>query len=89
MNTLVFNPEVQAFIQENLHTDITKLILKKAVFDGISNTELAEQIQGKVVCEKKLPTWFSTPDIYFPKKIAIEQCSSEKTAAYNTDKWKR
>jgi hypothetical protein len=84
MNALVFNPEVQAFIQENLYTDITKLILKKAVFDGISNTELAEQIQGKVVCEKKLPTWFSTPDIYFPKKLAIEQCSSEKTAAYKS-----
>ena len=84
MNAVVFNPEVQAFIQENLHTDITKLILKKTVFDGISNTELVEQIQGKAVCEKKLPTWFSTPDIYFPKKIAIEQCSSEKTAAYKS-----
>ena len=84
MNALVFNPEVQAFIQENLYTDITKLILKKAIFDGISNTELAEQIQGKVVCEKKLPTWFSTPDIYFPKKLAIEQSSSEKTATYKS-----
>ncbi|MCX6166829.1 MAG: hypothetical protein NT021_02430 [Sphingobacteriales bacterium] len=84
MNAVVFNPEVQAFIQENLHTDITKLILKKAVFDEISNTELAEQIQGKAVCEKKLSTWFNTPGIYFPKKLAIEQCSSEKTAAYKS-----
>ena len=84
MNALVFNPEVQAFIQENLYSDITKLILKKPVFDGISNTELAEYIQGKIASEKKLPTWFNTPGIYFPKKLAIEQSSSEKTAAYKS-----
>jgi hypothetical protein len=84
MNALVFNPEVQEFIQENLHSDITKLILKKPIFDGISNTELAEYIQGKIASEKKLPTWFNTQDIYFPKKLAIEQCSSEKTAAYKS-----
>ena len=84
MNALVFNPEVQAYIQENLHSDITKLILKKPIFDGISNTELAEYIQGKIASEKKLPTWFNTPDIYFPKKLAIEQSSSEKTAAYKS-----
>ena len=84
MNALVFNPEVQAFIQENLHSDITKLILKKPIFDGISNTELAEYIQGKIASEKKLPTWFNTPEIYFPKKLAIEQSSSEKTAAYKS-----
>jgi len=84
MNAVVFNPEVQAFIQENLHTDITKLILKKPIFDGINNTELAEYIQGKIASEKKLPTWFNTPGIYFPKKLAIEQCSSEKTAAYKS-----
>jgi hypothetical protein len=84
MNALVFNPEVQAFIQENLHSDITKLILKKPIFDGISNTELAEYIQGKIASEKKLPTWFNTPGIYFPKKLAIEQSSSEKTAAYKS-----
>lgn len=84
MNALVFNPEVQAFIQENLYSDITKLILKKPIFDGISNTELAEYIQGKIASEKKLPTWFNTPGIYFPKKLAIEQSSSEKTAAYKS-----
>lgn len=84
MNAVVFNPKVQAFIQENLHTDITKLILKKSIFDGISNTELAEYIQGKIASEKKLPTWFSTAGIYFPKKLAIEQSSSEKTAAYKS-----
>jgi hypothetical protein len=84
MNALVFNPEVQAFIQENLHSDITKLILKKPIFDGISNTELAEYIQGKIASEKKLPTWFNTPEIYFPKKLSIEQSSSEKTAAYKS-----
>ncbi|MFM6953538.1 MAG: THUMP-like domain-containing protein [Sphingobacteriaceae bacterium] len=84
MNTKVFSPEIQAFIKEHLQTDITKLILKKPIFEGLSNTELAQQIQGKVASEKKLPTWFHTTGIYFPKKLAIEQSSSEKAAAYKS-----
>jgi 16S rRNA G966 N2-methylase RsmD len=30
----------------------------------------------------KLPTWFNTPFIYFPRLLSIEQCSSETTAKY-------
>ncbi|WP_317173206.1 THUMP-like domain-containing protein [Maribacter aquimaris] len=58
------------------------VILKKSPFHNISSQELAEQIQAKKKCEKKLPYWFSTPLIYYPNKLNIEQCSSETTAKY-------
>lgn len=82
MNTNLLQPNVQNFIDKNLKVDITSLVLKGSPFPTISTTELAQQIESKKRCEKKLPTWFSTPGIYFPNKLNIEQTSSEATANY-------
>src|SRR5690606_7794752 len=56
--------------------------LKKSPFADISSKELAQQIESKKSAGRKLPSWFNTPGIYFPKKVSIEQSSSELTAAY-------
>ncbi|MEP3209467.1 MAG: class I SAM-dependent methyltransferase [Maribacter sp.] len=61
------------------------VLLKKPVFKGISQQELAQQIEGRKKCQKKLPTWFETPGIYFPKKVNIEQTSSEISAEYKSN----
>lgn len=58
------------------------VLLKKPLFDPVSNRELAEQLESRKKCQKKLPTWFATPKIYYPKKLNIEQSSSETTARY-------
>lgn len=84
MNKHILDPQVQQFIQLNLHTDLAKLALSKSPFNYISSAELAEQIAGKKTAEKKLPTWFNTSGIYFPPKLAIEQSSSELTAEYKS-----
>ncbi len=60
------------------------VLLKKPIFDGVSNKELAQQLQARKKCEKKLPTWFGTPKIYYPNKLNIEQTSSEITARYKS-----
>ena len=36
----------------------------------------------KRIAQKKLPSWFSNPSVYYPNKIHLEQSSSEITAAY-------
>ncbi|MBD1262772.1 class I SAM-dependent methyltransferase [Maribacter polysiphoniae] len=82
MNKNILNTGVQYFINNNLDADIMSVILKKSPFRNISSQELAEQIQAKKKCEKKLPHWFNTPLIYYPNKLNIEQCSSETTAKY-------
>lgn len=84
MNTNILQKEVQDFIHQNLLTDITKLVLKGSPFKDVSTQELVEQIEAKKKCEKKLPSWFNTANIYYPNKLNIEQTSSEATAAYKS-----
>ena len=85
MNKEILNTKVQDFINAYLKSDITKLILKGSPFANISIQEIAEQISAKVKCEKKLPTWFSAENIYFPNRLNIEQTSSEITAKYKAN----
>ena len=84
MNLNILHPEVQQFISDNLKSDITKLILKGSPFNSISIQELANQIVAKQKSENKLPTWFSSENIYYPPKVSIEQTSSEITANYKS-----
>ena len=45
-------------------------------------TLLAQQIEGKNKAKNKIPSWYKNPDIVYPKRISMEQCSSELTAKY-------
>ncbi|MBT8320941.1 MAG: class I SAM-dependent methyltransferase, partial [Eudoraea sp.] len=58
---------------------------KKSPFPLVSSQELAQQISSRKKCEKKLPSWFQTPGIYYPESLAIEQASSERTARYKAN----
>lgn len=82
MNTAILNADVQAFIIKNLNTNPAEIALKKTPFAAITIKELAQQIDCRKRCEKKLPLWFNTTGIYYPEKINIEQASSQITAAY-------
>lgn len=61
------------------------VLLAKPIFEGITQKELAEQIEAKKKCKDKLPTWFNVPQIYYPNKRNIEQTSSEITATYKVE----
>jgi predicted O-methyltransferase YrrM len=82
LNPEILNTNVQDFINSNLKSELTKLILKGSPFKTVTIQEIAEQIDSKNKCEKKLPTWFITQNIYYPNKLNIEQTSSEITAKY-------
>ncbi|MDG2194031.1 MAG: class I SAM-dependent methyltransferase [Polaribacter sp.] len=84
MNLAILHKNIQEFISNNLKTDLTTLILKGSPFDTVSIQELATQIVSKKKSSKKLPTWFSTKNIYYPPTLNIEQSSSEITAEYKS-----
>ncbi|HXI01270.1 MAG TPA: hypothetical protein VNI52_13465 [Sphingobacteriaceae bacterium] len=84
MNSAILDPEVQDFINRNLQDDVTRILFKKSPFKAITTKELAEQIESKYKSEKKLPTWFNSPAIFYPPKMSIEQASSEQTAKYKS-----
>lgn len=85
MNAAILHPEVQDFINSHLKTNVTALILKGVPFSEVTVQEVVEQIEAKAKSEKKLPTWFQRPSLYFPNKLNIEQTSSEVTAHYKSE----
>lgn len=56
--------------------------MAKSPFSLVSSKELANQIAAKNKSVKKLPTWYQHKLIFYPALLSIEQCSSERTAAY-------
>lgn len=85
MNKLILNTDIQSFINKNLNSNTSEISLKGTSFNSVSTKEVIEQIEAKLKCEKKLPTWFNTQDIYYPNKLNIEQTSSETTASYKAN----
>ena len=45
---------------------------------------IAQQLVGKQIAKKKLPTWFKNNEVLYPNRLSMEQCSSEETAKYKT-----
>lgn len=76
--------EVQSFIKKNHKKDLPALILKGSPFDHIKIQEIATQIKGMRVAEKKFPLFFNNPRILYPPKLNLEQTSSQITAEYKS-----
>src|SRR5699024_6111716 len=51
-------------------------------FSNVSVQAIATQIASGRKAMKKLPTWFENEMVLFPKKLNLEQTSSEKTAKH-------
>ena len=85
MNKNLLHKDVQSFINTNIKTDIPGLVLKGSPFQEIKIQDLANQIISKSKCKNKLPRWFLTEGIYYPRPINIEQTSSEITAQYKAN----
>lgn len=82
MDTALLNPAIQAFIDDNIGVNISKLALQKNPFPESNWITVLSQIEAKTKAKNKLPTWFATKNIIYPSKISIEQTSSETTASY-------
>ena len=85
MNKNLLNTGVQDYIRNFSSSDILSVSFKSQIFEGVSNKELVTQLEGRQKCRRKLPKWYDTPDILYPKREAIEQSSSQPTAAYKSE----
>lgn len=77
---LFSNTEIQQFIFEFNPKNIDALHFGKPLFDAISNSELAAQIERRAHIQLKLPSWYSKLNIIYPPKSNLAQSSSELTA---------
>ena len=69
------------FIVQNRDADVRSLALSK-VPDGVGLHFCLQQITGLQATRKKVPSIAQKEGILFPKKLSLEQCSSEQTALY-------
>ena len=58
------------------------MAFKKQLVEGYDNRFVLNQLYGKQKAKNKFPYLFENPKILYPKKVSIEQSSSEKTAVW-------
>lgn len=85
MNLRLTADDVQDYIHNGATVDLNALSFQPSVFEGVRNAELIEQIQALSKAKKKLPNWTVRKGIVYPPKRAIEQSSSQFTAAYKAE----
>ena len=71
------------FINVHLNDDVNKLALSKFP-DDIDKQFVIRQIQARQLLKKKLPSWSENDELLFPRRLSLEQCSSELTAKYKS-----
>ena len=80
----VLTSAIQEFINKNLNSKASDLILKSTLYPEWDMKAIAQQLVGKQIAKKKLPTWFDNNEVLYPVRLSMEQCSSEETAKYKT-----
>ena len=71
----------EQYIQTHKEDDVRRLALAKHP-EGIDLQYCLQQIEGWQTARRKLPRWAGTDGVVFPRRLSLEQCSSEATALY-------
>ena len=74
--------ETIRFIDENARADVRSLALQAKKYPKVDMAMAVVQIAGRQIAEAKVPTWYRTEGLLYPKHLSMEQCSSEATAIY-------
>ena len=84
MKLQILDPYIQEFINSQINSSASDLMLKASSYPEWDMKAIAQQLVGKQIAKKKLPTWFQNNEILYPVRLSMEQCSSEETAKYKT-----
>lgn len=76
------SPETRQFIREHPSDDVRNLALQAKKYPKVDMQTAITQIAGRQVATEKIPSWKELEDIWYPKHLSLEQCSSEITARY-------
>lgn len=71
----------EEYIEKHRNDDVRKLALSHLP-EEVDALWCMQQIEGWQTAKKKLPRWADAKGLWFPPKMAMEQCSSEATASY-------
>jgi hypothetical protein len=73
------------FLLEHEHDDPIKILLSKKSIHGYPAEFIANQLDCRKRAKEKLPSWYANPEIVYPYKQNLEQCSSEITGKLKSD----
>ena len=76
------NEPTQQYIAEHSKDDVSYLALHPSKDPQVDMAVALQQIAGRQKAKEKLPEWYATEGILYPKKVSMEQCSSSQTAEY-------
>ena len=71
-----------AFVRQHQGEDVDRLLLSAKKYPEVDMAAVVDQLLARRQLREKLPEWAANDRLYFPARIAAEQCSSERTATY-------
>jgi len=76
------NEPTWQYIAAHAGDDVAQLALHPSKDPQVDMAVALQQIAGRQKAKEKLPEWYATEGILYPKKVSMEQCSSSQTADY-------
>ena len=76
------NDATRQFVSQHADDDVRLLALQAHATAGIDLPWALDQIRGRQVARRKVPSWAAVDGIVYPPHLSMEQCSSEPTARY-------
>ena len=73
---------VLAFVRQHQQEDVDRLLLSAKKYPEVDMAAVVDQLLARRQLKEKLPEWQANDHLYYPARIAAEQCSSERTATY-------
>lgn len=77
-----YSKETWDFIIQHENEDLKALELKKRANPAINYYGAFQQLHGRALAKRKLPSWLDKDKLIYPYHLSLEQCSSEYTAQY-------
>lgn len=81
---MLFTPQIYDFIDKNRHRRVEELALILAKHPEEERAFILRQIEGWQRLREKVPTWVQQPDLIYPSRLSLEQCSGEAAARYKS-----
>lgn len=80
-----FNTKEINYIIENYSQFSPDWYLRFPPVKDVRTKMILPQMEARKKASEKLPDWTSNPALIFPKRLSVEQCSSQKTAFWKQD----
>ena len=79
---MIINEPTWLYIVAHSEDDVAHLALHPSKDPQVDMAVALQQIAGRQKAKEKLPEWYATEGVLYPKKVSMEQCSSSQTADY-------